>query len=90
MSFGASNQDVLTGREPLRYSTIPGLSNASYIINRKYERNDPGVMRALSTDPSKTGMQNFAKFVRHFTNNPSKDEMSKAVSLLNKGTQGGI
>ena len=88
MSLGGPNQDVLTGRVPLRYSPIPGLSNASWIVNRKYD--EDYVRKALVVDPQKSGFENFGNFVKKFTKNPSKDDMSKAVSLLRTGTASGV
>lgn len=86
MSFGGPNQDVLTGATPLRKSPIPGLSNATWIVSRKYSRGDISFER----DPSKTGFQNFGKFVKQFTKNPSKDDLSQAAALFKSNTASGI
>jgi hypothetical protein len=86
MTFGRVNQDVLSGATPLRRSPITGLSNATTIISRQYKKED----LSFDRDPNKTGFQNFGKFIKQFTKNPKKDDMSKAVALLKSGTASGI
>ena len=85
MSFGGPNQDVLSGQTPLRLSPVPGLSNASYIINRQYKSKD--VLSALADGQNKKGdgFDKFGAFVRNFVKTPKVDGLSKAVALLNQG-----
>lgn len=84
MTFGGPNQDVLSGQTPIKRSPIPGLSNATWIVNRKYERGDIDFNR----NPDKTGFQNFGKFIKQFTRNPK--QASSAVALFKDGPKGGL